>query len=161
MIVNRNACRLVLLTALAPLCLSLAACAPTSWNLSALNWDDEEQPAGPPPASCTVRFEPKDDTPEQLEVPLRQPMFVADVLDEVKAERRYRRMNITIFRASPETGRWSRMEVEYQGRKHGVTELTNYEIRPDDRVVIAEDTTTTLDKILDGMNPLGRRVMTR
>jgi len=144
------------LALLAPMCVGLTACAPAAWNLSAMNWGEEEQPTGPAPETCLVRFEPKGAAPEQIEVPLRQQMFVSDLLEEVQAEKRYRRMNITVFRASPEDDRWHRMESEYQGRKHGVSELTNYEIRPGDRVVIAEDTSTTLDRILEGMNPLGR-----
>jgi hypothetical protein len=144
------------LALLAPMCVVLTACAPAAWNVSALNWGEEEQPAGPAPETCLVRFEPKDARPEQIEVPLRQQMFVSDLLEAVKAEKRYRRMDITVFRASQDDGRWHRMESEYQGRKHGVTQLTNYEIRPGDRVVIAEDTSTTLDRILEGMNPLGR-----
>lgn len=94
-----------------------------------------------------------------LKAPFKESMFVEDALRESGAQRRYRRMDITLVRQLP-NGQKLRMPVEYNSAKKSISPGTNYSLHPNDTLEIVQDSTTTVERMLESaltpLNPIMR-----
>ena len=83
--------------------------------------------------------------PRNLELPLKPNMRLQDVVKESKPG--FRNKSVYIVRTSPKTGERHKLQASF-GSSRRITMETDYAIQPGDRVVIAEDTTSSFDKVM-------------
>ena len=83
--------------------------------------------------------------PSNLELPLKPNMRLQDVVKESKPG--FRSKSVYIVRTSPKTGERHKLQASF-GSNRRITMETDYAIQPGDRVVIAEDTTSSFDKVM-------------
>jgi hypothetical protein len=91
---------------------------------------------------------------ETYEGQLHGPLFVQDALERSGATKRYRSMDILIYRIVEETGRGLKLPVEYNSGKKSVMQNQNYALHPNDRIVVTNRSHNAIDKIIDSINPL-------
>ena len=129
----------------------------------ALTWGCASFPIGTPPlAACTdpaavangqqamavveVRADGHD--PKIYQLPLEAEMHVQDAIEKSRAQRKFRRMHVSVVRTSPE-GRRHKMDCRYEAAKRRVAMQYDYALQPGDYIVIAEDTTTMIDDMFE------------
>lgn len=122
----------------ATLCLS--GCA--SWSNSR-----QSEPSGPAPGQCTVELKPVSGAPQAGHLDLPPDATVQFVLEKTKANRKYSRATVELYRKLP-SGEWHKMPVEYDSGGKKVDPLHDYHVQPGDRVVVSQDTTSTLDDMM-------------
>lgn len=81
------------------------------------------------------------------------PITVQDALERSGATKKFKSMDILVYRVVKESGRGLKMPVEYMTRTKSVTPQTDYAIHPNDRVVVQARTLTAIDKIANSLNP--------
>lgn len=106
------------------------------------------------PQFIAVEFREKGKKPDLMRLPMHGPLYVQDAIEQTEATKRFRRLEIELFRAA--AGQAHKMEVEYDRASKRVNPLFDYALHPGDRLVIIEDTRTTLDDIFDSIaGPMG------
>lgn len=103
--------------------------------------------------SCTLIYRDKHDEVRAAKAPLDGMVTVGKILDESGILRHRRRSRVIIYRKTDRPDP-VRLEIELDGRK--VKEEFNYAIFPGDQIVVAPDTRSPLDKLMNGLGPLGR-----
>ena len=111
----------------------------------------QQQQASPSQETVTVQLRQANRSPKNIKVPFTPEMRLQQVLDTSKAP--FRNRLAYIIRTSPKTGEQHRLEANF-GNNRRVSLETDYAIQPGDRVVIAEDTTSSFDRVMKSM--LGR-----
>jgi len=95
------------------------------------------------------------DQVEHTIVQLDKPMTVQTALEESDAINNFRRLHVRVLRmgVSPDTGKnvLQTMTCEYNGPKKKVSFLTDFELKPNDRIVCEEDTTTAFDDMMESI----------
>ena len=81
------------------------------------------------------------------------PITVQDALERSRATKKFRNMDIAVYRTVEESGRVLKMEVEYVPRTKSVKPEKNYALHANDRIVVESRTNTTIDRIIDSLNP--------
>ena len=78
---------------------------------------------------------------------------VQDALERSGATKKFRNMDIMVYRVVKENGRGLKMPVTYKGRTKSVLPEQDYAIHPNDRIVIEARSNNAIDKIVDSLNP--------
>ncbi len=92
--------------------------------------------------------------PEYLRAPLKKSMLVQDALKGSGAIHRFRRMDITLVRTSP-SGEKLRLPVEFSPSTRRVVDENNYAMHGGDLLEVTEDTSTSLDRMIQSaLQPL-------
>lgn len=152
-----SACQLCLPLALA----STLGCASIDKGLQDLLEPLEETPAvavqptiPPDVPTFTVELRSAKRPVASIPVALDRVLHVQDALEKSGASANFRRMNVELYRPLP--GGFHRLEVRYNRNTHSVDPRFDYEILPNDRLVITEDTSNTIDDMLEQLSgPLG------
>lgn len=105
----------------------------------------QQQPAAPSRDTVTVQIRASNRSPKNIQVPLTPEMRLQDVVDESKAP--FRNKRAYIIRTSPKTGEQHKLEADF-GANRRISLEFDYAIQPGDRVVIAEDTTSSFDRVM-------------
>ncbi len=108
----------------------------------------------PPPGQDTFTLEvrPSYGKATRKQVPLTQDLWLQETLAMSNAK--FRNKDVFIVRVSPKTGQKHKLSAVYDRTNRRVTMETDYAILPDDLVVIARDTTSSLERVMT--NVLGR-----
>lgn len=104
------------------------------------------------PDTYSIEFHPVDGMPERAEVPLKDVTYVQQAIDQHGVLKKFRREKIQLYRKNDSTNTYSRMEIEFDRGKHRVPPESDYAIRPGDRLVVREDTSTMIDDLLSKVN---------
>ncbi len=83
------------------------------------------------------------------QLPLSEPLTVQQLLEKTGTLSQFNRMNITIERPVPGQRMPLKLEIPFDVGSHAVVAGNDYAIRPGDRVIIAEDSRTMVDRFLD------------
>jgi hypothetical protein len=90
-----------------------------------------------------------------VEQPISGELTVQQALEQSKALKRFKRMDIELYRPLP-SGGWHKMTLEFDRGSRTVPPEYDYAVLPGDRIVLIEDTSTFLDDILkQTTEPLG------
>ena len=79
-------------------------------------------------------------------------MTVQSVIENTGAQRKFGKMEVVIKRQLPGKQVRHRLNVDYDPKKKRVPYDQDYTIHPNDIVLIAPDTTTQLDKVVDALS---------
>ena len=105
----------------------------------------EAAPESDPKATCVVAFSSRGKA-KSVTVPMDGPVPLDKLVAQVGGFR-FRKSEVTIYRAVPGQPRPIRLKVQMEdGSK--IKEEFNYAVHPGDRILVKEDTTTTLDVAL-------------
>lgn len=89
--------------------------------------------------------------PELIKLPCSEALYVQQVLEQVGAVRKFRRMNLQLYRELPNGG-GHRLDIPFDRAARRVPSGADYAIHAKDRLVITEDTSTVLDDMLGGLS---------
>jgi hypothetical protein len=104
----------------------------------------------------SVEIYPDAGQPQRVEAALDGTTFVQGALEKTGATKRFRKMNVFVIRANSDGAGKHRMDVTYDSAKRRVASDTDYALHPGDRIVVVEDTSTFVEKMLGPMlGPLG------
>ena len=113
------------------------------------------EPLPPNIPRATVVMVASGEQPVAVQYPLHEDAFIQGVLEKTGLGDRFRRMDIELYRQTP-TGT-HRLEIKYDRNEHQVPPMYDYALRPGDRLVVKEDTSNTLDDMLEAISlPFGR-----
>lgn len=101
--------------------------------------------------TVVVQIRPSGRKPTNETVALKPNMRLQQILDELKVP--FRNKLVHIARTSPSTGEPHKLEAVF-GQNRRISLETDYAIQPGDRIVIAQDTTTSFDRVMKSL--LGR-----
>ncbi len=91
---------------------------------------------------------------EHLRAPLKESMLVQDALKGSGAIQRFHRMNVVLVRMSP-NGQQMRLPVAFNPSARRVVDANNYALHGGDWIEVTEDTSTSIDRILEtALEPL-------
>jgi hypothetical protein len=138
--------------ALLAVVLGVSGCALPMWNT--------DRPAaienGPAPGQCLVELKPAGGGTSKFgQLDLPPDANVSYVLKETKANRKYPRVTIDLYRKLP-NGQIHKMPVQYDLGSKQVDPLHDYAVLPGDRLVVSEDTTSGIEDLMKDKLPLGR-----
>jgi hypothetical protein len=106
--------------------------------------------------SYVVEFRPAGAPPERLEVPMPDTTFIQDALQRSRAQKRFSRFQIQLYRPLPDGGQ-HRIDIAYDRGSRRVPPAFDYALRQGDRLIFVEDTSNILDDMLANVSgPLGR-----
>jgi hypothetical protein len=95
--------------------------------------------------------------PKAGEMPLAGNMYVHDAIKYSRASRKFRRMDVVVYRVMP-NGNRHRLQSQYDYAKNEVVPEFDYALMPGDYVVLEEDTKTIVDDMLTAAaGPLASR----
>jgi hypothetical protein len=80
------------------------------------------------------------------------PITVQEVLVNSGATKKFRNMDVVIYRTVEESGRLLKLVVDYVPRTKSVKPELNYAIRPNDRIIVQSRTTTAIDKVINSIS---------
>ena len=104
---------------------------------------------------CTIVMQPEKGRPEAVQVPLSEGATVQTVLDQSKAMKRFRRMNVYVLRKPAMDGKSPRepqkMSVEFKRSGRQVEFDHDYALHPNDRIVVEENTSSMVDDMVGTM----------
>jgi hypothetical protein len=100
--------------------------------------------------SYSVQFQTTNGKPQVKSLPVEGEMFVQDALEKSGAYRTYHRFNVDLVRMTPQ-GTPHRMTVTVDRSKRKVEPQCNYHVRPGDKLIVVEDTTTVVDDMLQSL----------
>lgn len=135
---------------LIPLCVLLAGFSLTGCQTLTTQSSSPAPPAQQQ-AQATVEVRAANRKPVTREIPVQPDTRLQTIVDMSKAN--FRNKRVFIVRESPTTGKKHRLEAT-MGARGKIALETDYAIQPNDQVVIAEDTTTAIEKMM--RNALGR-----
>ena len=105
-----------------------------------------------PAASITMEIRPAGKKPEMTQLQLDNGTTVQQTLEKAKLIKRFRRMNIEVMRVTGEQR--AKLDVKYDHTKARVNPLYDYALHPGDHLIVAQDTSTALDDMLESISPL-------
>lgn len=105
-----------------------------------------------PQNEVTVEVRPTSGKPTAKKLVLQENMRLQDAVGATKTK--FRNKDVYIVRISPQTGQKHKLSATYNRVNRRVTMETDYAIQPGDRVVIAQDATSGLERVM--RNFLGR-----
>ncbi len=105
-----------------------------------------------PQNQVTVEIRPANSKPTENQLVLTTNMRLQDAVAATKTK--FRNKDVYILRVSPLTGQKHKLSAVYDRASRRVTLNTDYAIQSGDRVVIRQDTTTSLERVMK--NFLGR-----
>jgi hypothetical protein len=116
-----------------------------------------QEPSAPAPSGPQYQIEIRREgqQPQLTQLPLAEPLFVQQVLEQAGAVSKFRRMKVEIYRKLPNGG-GQRLDVPYDRAKRRVPPGGDYAIHANDRVVITEDTTTVIDDMIQTLTPFSK-----
>lgn len=95
-----------------------------------------------------VQIRPANRKSKNVEITLTPDMRLQDVVNASKAN--FRNRTAYIVRTSPTTGQQHKLEASF-GSNRRISLETDYAIQPGDRVVVAQDTTSSFDKVMQSV----------
>ncbi len=95
-----------------------------------------------------VEIVPANGRGKAMQQPLTEGLTVQQAIDKAGASRQFKKMKIEVVRIDPTSRQQIKMGVQMRSKKKRVMPSYDYSLMPGDRVVIKEDTSTTLDAIL-------------
>lgn len=104
-----------------------------------------------PSETIPVQIRPAYGKVKQIDVVLEPNMRLQDVIEASKVK--FRSKLVHIVRTSPLTGQTHKLEAEFGARRR-VSLETDYAIQPGDKVVIAQDTRSSMERVM--LEVLGR-----
>jgi hypothetical protein len=108
-----------------------------------------------PSASATLVFRPSGKEPESKSIEIPPDATVSSTLKSTGAARKFSRAKVHVERQLP-NGAWHKMAVECDLTAKRVDPMHDYHLRPDDRLVVTEDTTDMWDDMMKSTaGPLG------
>jgi len=102
-----------------------------------------------PQATVAVEIQPAGRKAQQKQIPVTQNMRLQDVVDASGA--RFGRKTVYVLRTSPKTGQKHKMAADIDDRTRKISLATDYAVYPGDAVVIAEDSSTIVDRMMSGL----------
>jgi hypothetical protein len=112
-------------------------------------------PAAPSHGTVTVEVRESGEQGKAHEMELRGLTHVQDAVAFSKAQRKFGRLFVTLYRQNPQ-GQWHKMDCRYEIAKKRISPEFDYALQPGDRVVIEEDQSTLIDDMLQtATSPLG------
>jgi hypothetical protein len=112
---------------------------------------------GPPPPQCTVEFKPVSGKSSTSQLNISEDATVQQVAAQSGAMRKYRRMNLDLYRQQP-NGEWHKMGVKYDVTKRRVDPLHDYHVQAGDRLVVSEDGSDMFDDMFSSkLSPFGSK----
>ncbi len=96
------------------------------------------------PTRVQVVVRPAKGAPEGAEVAYRENMLLSQALSETGGDSRFRRIKLSLVRA----GVTDPLRVNYNNSTDVVGPLYDYTLRPGDKIIVSEDTSTVLDDML-------------
>lgn len=112
-------------------------------------------PVVEPAAKYTVEIRPHQGKPQAVEKDLTEPLHVQAALEKTGALRKFRRMDLELFRPLP-SGGWHKVKLEFDRGQHEVPPEYDYALLPGDRVIVTEDPRTIVDDAFESvLRPLG------
>jgi hypothetical protein len=112
-------------------------------------------PAGPQAAKYVVEIRSEKGKPQAVEKALAEPTHVQTALEQTGATKKFKRANVEIYRPLP-SGGWHKMLLEFDRETHRIPPEYDYAVLPGDRIIVTEDTTSTMDDIMErALKPLG------
>ncbi len=103
-----------------------------------------------------VEFHPDGGKPMRMEGTLDETMYVQGALEKTRAMKRFGKVNVFVVRTNQDSDRKHRMDVTYDSAKRRVTPETDYALHPGDRIVVVEDSSSLVDKLMGpALGPLG------
>jgi len=97
--------------------------------------------------SYTVEYHPHKRRGWQKKFPMSGPTYVTGALEQAGAMKKLGDMNVSVIRNVEGSNRTVAMAVTRKGR--GVSPNTDYALHDGDRIVIKEDVSSPVDKLLD------------
>jgi hypothetical protein len=107
-----------------------------------------QAPVDTPPEKITVQIRAANRKPKNIQVALTPNMRLQDIVNGSKAN--FRNKTAYIVRTSPKTGEKHKLEANF-GTNRRISLETDYAIQPGDRVVVAQDATSSFDKVMKSM----------
>lgn len=104
-----------------------------------------------PADKIAVQIRPAGKKPRNIQLPLKPDLRLQDVVNSSKPG--FRNKSAYVVRTSPKTGEQHKLVASF-GANRRISLETDYALQPGDRVVIAQDTTSSFDKVMKSM--LGR-----
>ena len=90
--------------------------------------------------------------PQTVEVPLSEKTCVQDVLDASRATSKFRNLDVVVLRPTPKASEpLLKLACRFDRRKRRIGWESDYAVLPGDRVIVREDTSGGLDKIMTSM----------
>jgi hypothetical protein len=108
------------------------------------------QPSSTNQPTIVMEVIPATGSPKRAQLPLEGPLTIQEALMKAGVTREFRRMNIVLHRMLP-GGVSHKLDIEYDRRTRRVTDAYDYALRPQDRLVVTQDTSTTFDDMLDSV----------
>jgi hypothetical protein len=109
---------------------------------------NSQAPLDTPPEKITVQIRAGNRKPKNIQIALTPNMRLQDIVNGSKAN--FRNKTAYIVRTSPKTGEKHKLEANF-GANRRISLETDYAIQPGDRVVVAQDTTSSFDKVMKSM----------
>jgi hypothetical protein len=117
----------------------------------------DQLPANTP--HCTIVVARYNAKPETTTMPLQKGTRIQDALKHVKAPTRFRRMDVKLIRFVKKdngTTERAKLGVNYDAGKHHVSFETDYDLHPNDRIIIKENPNSELDDMVQAVaGPFG------
>lgn len=111
----------------------------------------EKQPISSSLDTVTVQIRGSNRAAKTTQIPLQPNMRLQEVIEASKPP--FKNKIAYIVRTSPKTGQQHKLEASFDGNRR-ISLETDYAVQPGDRVVIAEDTTSSIERVMKSM--LGR-----
>jgi len=115
-------------------------------------------PDGPvvqPAAKYVVEIRSAKGKSQAVEKDLTEPIHVQAALEKTGAHKKYRRMDVELYRPLPNGG-WHKMQLEFDRANKQVPPEYDYSLLPGDRVIVTEDPRTIIDDTLEFvLQPIG------
>lgn len=131
-------------------CASLSSWSPTKPVADAATY--------PPPTTIAIEYHPHGGKVKVVDVPFEEGQTIQAALEKHGAHKKFRRSFIDLQR-TPKGGMPHKMPIDFKSGQVGHS--TNYDLHPNDRIIITEDNSTIFDdmaaKFIPGMKGSGQR----
>ncbi len=108
--------------------------------------------AFPAPATIAIEYHPHNGKTKVVDVPFEEGQTIQAALEKTGAHKKFRRSFIDLQR-TPKGGMPHKMPIDFKSGQVG--HATNYDLHPNDRIIITEDNSTIFDdmasKFIPGM----------
>ena len=122
---------------------------PLNSSLPAVATDAEAEGTTVAPATCAVEMRSRLRRGATVEVPLSEDTRVQDVLDASRATSKFRHLDVAILRPTPNASEpVLKLACRFDGKTRRIGWESDYAVLPGDRVLVREDTSEGLDKVI-------------
>lgn len=83
----------------------------------------------------------------KVKEPLPRPIPLQEALEKANAVPRFGSIEVVIQRVVPESGKTLRMEAEFDAEKDQIVSHQNYDIRPNDHIIVKPASSSPLDGV--------------